>query len=229
MDGQHIDKQWKCLFWDLDGTITDSGEGIMKSAQVTLAHYGIEVEDWRTLRPFVGPPLEDSFQMFYGFTYEQSIEAMEIYRQDYVGNDYVLSRNFPYPGIEECLGALQDAGFLQVIATSKPKRTAEQVLKHFGLLKYFDYVAGRDAHDVLHTKADVIRDAIQRLDIHPADILMIGDRKFDILGAQELGIDSVGILWGYGDREEMERVNADYIIETISELQSFLLPSSVGK
>ena len=64
MDGQHIDKQWKCLFWDLDGTITDSGEGIMKSAQVTLAHYGIEVENWRTLRPFVGPPLEDSFQMF---------------------------------------------------------------------------------------------------------------------------------------------------------------------
>jgi phosphoglycolate phosphatase len=90
-------------------------------------------------------------------------------------------------------------------------------------------VAGRDAHDVLHTKADVIRDAIQRLDIHPSDILMIGDRKFDILGAQELGIDSVGILWGYGDREEMERVNADYIIETISELQSFLLPSSIGK
>ena len=78
MDGQQIDKRWKCLFWDLDGTITDSGEGIMKSAQVALAHYGIEVEDWRTLRPFVGPPLEDSFQMFYGFTYEQSIEAMEI-------------------------------------------------------------------------------------------------------------------------------------------------------
>ena len=100
MDGQQIDKRWKCLFWDLDGTITDSGEGIMKSAQVALAHYGIEVEDWRTLRPFVGPPLEDSFQMFYGFTYEQSIEAMEVYRQDYVGNDYVLSRNFPYPGIE---------------------------------------------------------------------------------------------------------------------------------
>ena len=127
------------------------------------------------------------------------------------------------------MGALQDAGYLQVSATSKPKSTAEQVLKHFGLMKYFDYVAGRDAHDLLHTKADVIRDAILRLDIHPAEILMIGDRKFDILGAQELGIDSVGILWGYGDREEMVRVNADFIIETIPELQAFLLPSCVGK
>ena len=221
-----VEKQWKCLFWDLDGTITDSGEGIMKSAQVTLAHFGIEVEDWRTLRPFVGPPLEDSFQMFYGLTYEQSMEALEVYRKDYVGNEYVLSRNFPYPGIEDCLGALQKAGYMQVIATSKPKKTAELVVEHFGLTRFFDYVAGRDAHDVLHTKADVIRDAIQRLDIRPADILMIGDRKFDILGAQELDIDSVGVLWGYGDREEMVRVNADYIIESIPELQAFLLPPS---
>lgn len=226
-----VDMQMKksTLFFDLDGTITDSGEGIMRSAQYTLAKFGIEVADWRTLRPFVGPPLEDSFMDFYGFSHDDAMRAMEVYREDYIGNERVVRDNFPYEGIEDCLRALREAGYRLVIATSKPKSTAEMVLRYFRLDAYFDFVAGRDAHDILHTKAEVITDAMRQLQLLPDEIVMIGDRKFDIEGAHECGIrTTVGILWGYGDWAEMEACGADYIVATIPDLTALLCSPTFG-
>lgn len=214
-------KKYKYLLFDLDGTLVDSGEGIMKCAQYALAAFGIEIKDLQTLRPFVGPPLEDSFIDFYGFSKEDAAKAVATYRERYFKKG-VYEQEL-YPMVKEFLSEVRSLDHVMAIATSKTTVQAEFVTKHFGLSEYFDYVFGRDEAGLLHTKADVINNGLRQMNVtNNAEVLMIGDRKFDIAGAKECNLDSLGVLYGYGDRKEMEQADADYICSSFEEILNFL-------
>lgn len=210
------------LFFDLDGTLTDSGKGIMNSVTYALSFFGIEENDINKLKRFVGPPLEDSFVRFYGLTIEQANMAVDHYHDRY--RPIGVFENEPYPGIQDCLQELKDAGYHLVVATSKPVDMAMKVLQHFDLLHYFEFVAARDMEGVLYSKADVIRYALKEHGVTDLNsVLMIGDRKFDVLGAREVGFDCAGVLYGYGDLEEMKKADAKYIVSSVQELKELLL------
>lgn len=211
---------YKYLFFDLDGTLTESGVGIMHSAQYALEQLGFTVENTETLRPFIGPPIEDSFKSFCNMNESQAQEAVRIFRERYA--EVGVYENSKYDGIDECLKCLHNSGYTLVLATSKPQDTTELILEKFGLDEYFDFVAGRDAEGRRRTKADAIRHAIEKLNIDDLyNIAMIGDRRYDIYGAKELGLDTVGVLWGYGDREELEDAGADAIMESVADLTEY--------
>ncbi|WP_300725707.1 HAD hydrolase-like protein [uncultured Bacteroides sp.] len=215
-------KNYKYLFFDLDGTLTKSGEGIMRSAQHALRHFGIDVKDWNTLRPFVGPPLEDSFKNFYHLTPEQAHEATKIYGERYARLGAFEAE--PYEGVFEFLQKVKETGKVAVICTSKKIKIATTVIEHFKLAPYFDYIGARDEEGIIHTKADVIRHIISELGIKDTnEIVMIGDRMFDINGAKEVGLDSIGVLYGYGDKKELSDAGATYLAADFNELEQILL------
>lgn len=214
-------KNYTYLFFDLDGTLMESGEGIMRCAQHALQHFGIHIEQLEELLPFVGPPLEDSFKHFYHFTDEQVKEATRIYGLRYAETGAYEAQ--PYSGVFDFLEQMKATGKTLVLATSKKITMTRMVLNHFGLLPYFHFIGARDDEGTRHTKADVIRHAIEQLGIeHPEEIVMIGDRKFDIIGARETGIDSIGVLYGYGDREELTEAGATYLASDFNELAELL-------
>ena len=215
-------KPYKYLFFDLDGTLNKSGEGIMRCAQHTLRHFGIEIEDLNTLLPFVGPPLEDSFRDLYHLDNTQVEEALDIYAQRYAQLGAYEAEL--YPGILNLLDELRKSGKTIIIATSKKITMTLKVTKHFGLDQYVDFIGARDDEGKRHTKADVIRYIIDQMQIKDLkDCVMIGDRKYDMIGAEETGMDAIGVLYGYGDREELEAHHATYIAEDIAELKKLLI------
>ena len=211
----------KYLLFDLDGTLTDPEEGITKAVQLALAHFGIQVEDRTRLRLFIGPPLWDQFTEW-GLTGEQANEAVSVFREYYLEKG--VYENKEYAGIREMLGALKGAGYRLYVATSKPEGTAKIVTDYFGLTELFDRVAGASTDQERVRKADVIRYLLEAEGITDLSAaVMIGDRKHDVLGAKEVGMDSIGVLYGYGDRDELETAGAGYIAATVEELEEYLL------
>lgn len=210
-------ENYRYFFMDLDGTITDPKEGITKSVAYALNAYGIQVENLDTLEKFIGPPLVDSFQDFYGFDREQSLEAVEKYREYF--KDKGIFENKLYPGMEHLLSAITEQGGKLVLATSKPEVFAKRILEYFNIEKYFILAAGSTLDTSRNNKADVIRYALDTLGIAPEEAVMIGDRKHDVIGAKENGMECIGVLFGYGDREELETAGADRIVETVEELE----------
>ena len=205
------------FLFDLDGTLTDPGLGITNSVAYALGKYGITVEDRRELYPFIGPPLRQSFSEFYGFDEEKTKEAVAFYREYF--SEKGLFENEVYEGIPEVLSQLKQAGKKLLVATSKPEEFTNRILEHFGLAEYFDFVAGATMDETRNEKADIIAYALKQIaDADPSKIVMIGDRKFDILGARENGIDSIGVLYGYGSRAELEEAQATYIAEKPEDL-----------
>ena len=203
-------RNYRYLFFDLDGTLMKSGEGIERCAQHALRHFGINVENLEDLRPFVGPTLE------------QVREATRIYGERYARLGAYEAE--PYEGVFDFLQKMKAAGKMVVLATSKKIIMATRVAEHFKLAPYIDYIGARDEAGTLHTKADVIRHIIQTLGIEDTqEIVMIGDRKFDIIGANEVGLDSIGVLYGYGDAEELTEAGATYLAADYQELESLLL------
>lgn len=213
---------WHTILFDLDGTLTDPGEGITNSVAYALRHFGIEAVDRKSLYPFIGPPLQESFMRYFGMDEVQSLEAVEIYREYFFSKG--LLENQVYEGIEPMLQSLQQAGKHLIVATSKPEGYSVRILEHFGLSKYFDLICGAPMHPPKgHGKADVIRDALQRCDISELDgVVMVGDRLHDVEGAHSVGIPAIGVLYGYGDRMEHERCRVDYIVENVSQLVNLL-------
>lgn len=205
------------FLFDLDGTITDPGIGITNSVMYALDKFGIKVEDRSELYKFIGPPLRVSFAKFYGFSEEQSEQATAYYRETYrVKGIFECDL---YEGVVEVLTALKKAGKKVILATSKPEEFAVRILEHFDIEKYFDVAAGSTMDGSRDKKADVIAYALGRANVQDkSKVLMIGDREQDINGAKENSIDSVGVLYGYGDRPEHEKAGATYIIEDIREL-----------
>lgn len=212
---------YQYILFDLDGTLTDPGIGITNSVAHALGKFGIEVSDRTELYKFIGPPLKDSFREFYGFSEENSLLAIDYYRESF--KDTGIFENAVYEGIPELLQALKAAGKTLVLATSKPEVFACRILDHFGLSPYFDFAAGASMDGALSTKADVIRYALQKAGVTDRSrAVMVGDRKHDILGAKENGLASVGVLFGYGSRKELETAGADLIAKTPADLLRLL-------
>lgn len=210
-----MDKQY--ILFDLDGTLTDPMVGITKSVQYALRYYGIEEPDLKTLCPFIGPPLRDSFMEFYGFSQEQASEAIAKYREYFSKTG--LYENMEYPGIRDLLARLKAMGRNLYVATSKPELFAKQILEHFRLTEYFDFIGGADLDETRVRKGDVIRYVLEENKITDrTQVVMIGDREHDILGARENGIASVGVLYGYGSFEELSASGADELADSIQAL-----------
>ena len=210
------------VLFDLDGTLTDPGEGITNSVAHALAHFGISVADRAELYRFIGPPLVESFMEYYGFSEERAKEAVEIYREYFSAKGW--AENTVYAGVEALLQALREEGKILLVATSKPQVFADRILSHFGLDKYFTAICGAPLHAPRgYGKADVIREALSAAGVTDLTrAVMVGDRHHDIDGAKAVGVASVGVLYGYGDREEHERAGADAIVESVAELSELL-------
>lgn len=215
-------KQYNYLLFDLDGTITDSETGITRCVEYALNYFGIQVSDLHDLLPFIGPPLLDSFKEFYHFTDEQAVIATEKYRERY--KDKGIYENELYPGIEELLAQARQNGKTVILATSKPEIFARRILDYFKLSDYFSFIAGSGLDGSLHTKTDVINYILQSNKIADlSSVIMIGDRKHDIIGAKNAGIDSIGVLYGFGDYDELSEAGATHIVKDIAELRNLLL------
>lgn len=215
-------KQYQYLLFDLDGTITDSETGITRCVEYALNYFGIQVNNLSELSPFIGPPLLDSFKEFYNFTDEQAVIATEKYRERYT--DKGIYENELYPGIKELLAEAHQKARTVMLATSKPEVFAKRILDYFELSSYFSFVAGSGLDGSLHTKTDVINHILRSNDIKDlSTVVMIGDRKHDIIGANNVGIDSVGVLYGFGDYKELSEAGATYIVKDIAELRNLLL------
>ena len=200
----------KAILFDLDGTLTDSGEGIINCAQMTLERFGLPVPSREEMRVFVGPPLGDTFVKF-GIPEERTQEAIDIFRSRYV--PIGKYENHPYPGIRELLEALKAQGHRLFVATSKPEVTAIEVLEHFDLAKYFDLICGASFDQSRTTKSEVIAFLLEqngRID----NAVMVGDTEFDVLGAAAHGIPTIGVSWGYGQVEDMQKAGAAAIADT---------------
>ena len=211
------------ILFDVDGTLTDSSEGITKSVQYTLNEYGIEAPDLEDLRKFIGPPLIDSFQKYYGFTKEEAMEARRIFNERY--RPIGWKENHPYPGIESVLEALQKEGKMLGIATSKASDVADQVLELFDLKKYFTIICAAPNNGLNGEKAGRIVAAMEEAKAPGCEVknpVMVGDTRFDVNGAHECGIPCIGVTWGFAAEGEFEACNTEYIVDTMDQLLELL-------
>lgn len=200
---------FRYIFFDLDGTLTDSAEGITNSVHYALEKFGIEAERSELFR-FIGPPLKDSFMKYYGIPKDDCDLAVSYYREYYSTSG--IFENRVYDGIEHLLADLKNCGKKIVLATSKPLEFSEKILKHFGLYNYFDFISAATMDGQICRKDQVIKHALDSLEItDTSEVLMVGDREFDIIGAKQYEIKSVGVLYGFGSLEELHSAGADYI------------------
>ena len=208
--------KYKAVLFDLDGTINDSGPGIMKSVQYALGKMGYPPLPEETLRRFVGPSLQYSFRTFSGMSGEEAERAVALYRECYNnGEAYNLT---VYDGMVQLLELLGESGVRCAVVTSKPQIMAGKVLAHSGLLGYFACVIGPDPKDGSNQKSVLIERALRELGLESRDVLMVGDTMYDIIGAAEAGCDSVGVTYGYGTEEELHAHNATYLADSAMEI-----------
>lgn len=233
---------YEYILFDLDGTLTDSKPGITRCVQHALYKMGIEEPDLDKLVPFIGPPLLDSFHEFYGFDEQQGKQAIGYYRERF--NAVGIFENEVYPGVENLLADLKASGKKLAVASSKPEVYVERILEHFGLRAYFDVVVGSGLDGSRMRKEEVVEEALRCLlpeqlfremmdrksrsaDSRMAEkcdgkyhdaVVMVGDRRFDVEGAREYQIASVGVDYGYALPGELAKAGADVIVETVEEL-----------
>lgn len=209
----------KAILFDLDGTLTDSGEGIINCAAMALEHYGIPVPSWEEMRVFIGPPLRDTFIKF-GVPADKAEEAIDIYRSRYI--PIGKFENTPYPGIRETLDQLRSQGHQLYVATSKPEGMSVDILEHFDLAKYFTRICGASMDASRSSKSDVIAYLLEQC-ADVSEAVMVGDTAFDVTGAAAHGIPTIGVSWGYGKIEDMENAGAAAIAHSPEELLELLL------
>ena len=214
-------KKYKHIIFDLDGTLTDPGLGITNSIMYSLRKFGIEAER-PELYKFIGPPLRESFNLYFGFDKDQAEQAVVYYREYFSENG--IYENEIYPGISDLLEELNRQNRKLYIATSKPQEYSIRILEHFDILKYFDFVSGSNMDGSMSAKSDLIERIIPLINNSELiDAIMIGDRRYDIEGAKHHGIDSAAVLYGYGERSELEEAQPVYLIDSTSKLASLLL------
>ena len=212
---------FKYVLFDLDGTLTNPEIGITNCVMYSLEKFGIKVEDRKELHPFIGPPLTYSFQTVYGLSEEDSELAVKYYRERFSVNG--LYENEVFDGVEKLLQELKNRGKILIIATSKPEEFTLKILDHFDLLKYFDFIAGATMDGSRSEKADVIRYALEISGVEDkSQAIMIGDTHYDILGAKENGLASMGVLFGFGNYEELAKAGADYIVESVEDIINYV-------
>lgn len=216
---------YKYIFFDLDGTITDSKEGITKSISYALINLGYKVPPVEELYVFIGPPLKDSFLKYFKMDEETAKEAVRLYRERY--SDVGKFECTPYEGIEELLKRLHEDNRKLLIASSKPTEFVNDILKHFNIWQYFDIISGADMAGLKGEKEDVIREALRLGNIteeNKKEVVMIGDRHYDINGAKIFGLDSIGVQYGFAESEtELADAGATYVVDTVEELSRLLL------
>jgi phosphoglycolate phosphatase len=208
------------ILFDLDGTLTDSGPGIINGFEYSLGKMGIDVPDRASLRRFVGPPLGDSFEKTLGFSPEDAAKGIAFYKEYYAEKG--VYENDVYPGIPELLEKLKESGKKLIVATTKAELMANVVMDHFGLRKYFDLMVASNNTD-RKNKIDVLNYAIEKGGVDRERAVMVGDRFYDITGAAHFGMTSVGVLYGYGSRQELEEAGASHIAESVEDLYDILL------
>ena len=212
---------YEYIIFDLDGTLTNPEIGITNCVMYALDKFGIKENDRKKLHPFIGPPLTYSFQIFYGLSEEESKQAVAFYRERFSVKG--LYENEVYASVPELLQILKEQGRKLIIATSKPEEYTIKILKHFDLYQYFDFVAGATMDGSRGEKSEIITYALQNINIEDkSQAVMVGDRKYDVLGAQENGLDSIGVLFGFGDLEELTKAGATYIAETVEDILKYV-------
>jgi len=208
------------LLFDLDGTLIDPGEGITNSVTHALRQMGIEPPPREALYPFIGPPLIESFEEFYGLSGDQTVRAIAFYREYF--REKGIFENEIYSGIPDLLAELRTRGYTLLVATSKPEQFAERILHHFGLEGYFSYIFGSTMEETRTKKSEVVAWALEQARIPPREALMIGDRRHDVVGARACGVDCMGVLYGYGSRIELEQAGAAFLAETVADVARIL-------
>lgn len=212
----------KTVLFDLDGTLTDSGPGIMNSVQYALKKYNMEVPDLSKLRCFIGPPLAPQFQKFCQFSREESFQAVEYYREYYTEKG--IYENEIYEGVPKLLEDLKKAGMRVAMATSKPEKYAKMIAEHFQLARYFDFIGGSLMDGGRTDKSEVIEYVLEECGVTKRDtVLMIGDRDYDIIGAKAAKIHAMGVLYGYGTRTELENAGAEMLVSNPHEVKKYIL------
>ena len=210
------------LLFDFDGTLFDTGPGVMGCVQYAVQRMGREPLDEATLRKFVGPPLDESFIEFCGLSPERAREAVLLYRERYQPTG--IWECEPYAGMPELLYAMKDAGFRVAVCTSKPTTMARRILERYELVEPFDFICGSELDGTRSKKHEVVQACLEHFGVTDADtVRMIGDRKYDILGAGKCGIRTIGVRFGYAEPGELEEYGAEYIADTPEELREHLL------
>lgn len=212
---------YKAIFFDLDGTLTESGEGITKSVQYALEKIGKPEEDLEKLKVFVGPPLMEQFMKYAGVDEATGRKAVEFYRERYEVKG--IYENHPYEGVEAMLQELKRKGYILAVASSKPEYYVTQILDYFKLSSYFDVVVGSEMNGARTSKSEVIEEALKRINMSDKrnEVLMVGDKEHDVLGARAAGLDCVAVAYGYGTQEELTEANPLKIVDSVDELLHF--------
>lgn len=214
-------KKYSTILFDLDGTLTDSSPGIINSIIYALKKYDINVYDMTLLRKFLGPPLHESFEKFFGFDKEKSLQAVKYYRE-YFSTEGLLE-NEVYCDITDLLQNLKENGKTLIVATSKPQPFTDRIMEHFDLEKFFDFIAGSNMDTTRSKKAEVIEYALSECNIiDKSSVIMVGDGAEDMIGAQTVGIDSIGVEYGYGTFDELKNAGATYVVKDVKSLKEFL-------
>ena len=210
---------YNIILFDLDGTLTDSGAGVKNGFIYALEKFGIKAHPDQ-LDKVMGPPLMDSFMQFYGFSFEEAREAVKHYREYY--RETGVFENTLYGGIVELLEKLKSMGKVLCVATSKPDVFAIQVLKMFDIYKYFDIISAATIDDKLCKKSDIVKIALDRAGGNCYNAIMVGDRHHDVCGAHENNIKCIGVLYGYGDENEMKASGADFVAATPDDILKYI-------
>ncbi len=214
--------KFKYAFIDFDGTIANSEPGVKKCLYEGFDAIGLERPSDERVHEMIGPPFTLSMKMFYDLEGEVVQKMISAYRGKYDKDGY-NDLKF-YDGIEEMLSILKNNGCIVALATSKPKKFSRKIIEEFGYSRFFDYVGGAECDGKNESKKDVIVDCIKNLNVSNLnEVVMIGDRLYDIDGAKEMGLKSIGVLWGFGSREELESHGADYVFETPKEVANFVI------
>lgn len=214
---------WTHIFFDLDGTITDSSLGITNAIIYARRKWGLEVGPNSDYYRFIGPPMPESYEEFWGFSHEDATRFLADYREYY--SERGLFENEVYPGMKELFKVLTDAGKHLYIATTKPTEPSRRIAEHFGFAQYFDVISGSGITKD-NTKFDVIRNARDAGHVDMTDAVMVGDRSHDVAGAHMHGIPCIGVTYGFGGREELEQCGAEYIADSASALRALLLENA---
>lgn len=212
---------YKVILFDLDGTLTESGEGITKSVQYALEKLGKPEPDLQKLEAFVGPPLLQQFMKYSDLDEETAEKAVEYYRERYT--DTGIYENHCYPGIESMLEKLWRKGYILAVASSKPECFVRKILDYFDLTKYFREIVGSEMNGNRTGKAEVIEEVLERLQMsdHRNEVIMVGDKEYDILGARKAGLQCLAISYGYGSMEELKNARPLQIVDSVQELLDF--------
>lgn len=220
---------WKYILFDLDGTLTDSSEGILNCIKYALEAAGRDIPDTKSLMRMIGPPLMEGFQEVIGMDRQEAAEATMKYRERY--NVIGLFENKPYEGIQQLLAGLKKEGKCLALATSKQENCSMRILRHFHLTRYFDVIVGSTLDGSRITKQEVIQEVFQRFRLkeeQKKETIMVGDRRQDILGAKACGIASLGVYYGFAEQGELEQAGADYITRSVKETGRFLAEREEG-